>query len=147
MQLDRSDKEMGLHAYLVDTALLKQAEDNQRVVALAFTLTNLASVPNSISAAELHVYEYQTSGVPLKLILRPSQCDASIPWDSAHLTVPVNLDTRSSTSGWLAFVLPDAFGAERVIDKCELLFSSAVGEQASVETYLLKEVEYVRAES
>lgn len=146
MQLDRSDKDMGLDAYLVDTALLKQSENKQRIVALAFTLTNLASVPNSISAAELHVYEYQSSGVPLKLILRPSQCDALIPWNLVPLTVPVNLDARSSTSGWLAFILPDAFGVERVIDKCKLLFFSAVGEQTSVETYLLKEVEYVRAE-
>lgn len=145
MQQDRNDKEKGLHAYLIDTALLPLAEE-KRVVALACTLTNLASVPNSISAAELHVYEYQTSGVPLKLVLRPSGCDASTPWSLARFTIPVNLDPRSSTSGWLAFMLPDAFGVERAIDKCELLFSSAVGEQASVETYLLKEVEYVRAE-
>ena len=146
MQQDRSDKERGLHAYLIDNALLPLPSDT-RCIALACTLTNLASVPNSISAAELSVYEYQKSGVPLKLILRPSNGDVSTPWSLAPFTLPINLEPRSSTSGWLAFLLPDAFGAERTIDKCELLFASAVGERASVETYLLKEVQYVRDES
>lgn len=143
MQKDRSDKEMGLHAYLVDTALFARPA-SKRSIALASILTNLASVPNSVSAAELHVYEYQTSGVPLKLILRPSNVDVTTPWNFPRFIVPVNLDPRSSASGWLVFDLPDAFGFERAIDKCELLFSSAIGERASVETYLLKEVQYVR---
>lgn len=146
MQQDRSDKDKGLHAYLIDNALLPLPE-GKRVVALACTLTNLASIPNSISAAELHVYEYQASGIPLKLVLRPSDGETSTPWSLARFTVPLNLDPRSSTSGWLAFKLPDAFGVERAIDKCELLLSSAIGEMASVETYLLKEVAYVRAEN
>ena len=145
MQRDRNDKEKGLHAYLVDTALFIRPSE-KRVIALACTLTNLASVPNSVSAAELHVYEYQPSGVPLKLVLRAADGEASAPWPLARLSMPVNLESRSSASGWLAFTLPSAFGKERAIDKCVLLFSSAVGEQASVETYLLKEVEYVQAE-
>jgi len=142
-QKDRSDKEMGLHAYLVDTAFFAPPV-GRRSIALACTLTNLASVPNSISAAELNVYEYQTSGISLKLVLRPSSVAVVPPWSLHRFNVPVNLDARSSASGWLVFDLPEAFGAERAIDKCELLFSSAMGEHTSVETYLLKEVQYVR---
>ena len=146
MQQDRNDKEKGLHAYLIDNAIFMQPSD-KRSIAMACTLTNLASVPNAISAAELHVYEYQPSGVPLKLILRPSNVELPIPWDLGRFATPINLEPRSSKSGWLAFVLPDAFGVERVIDRCEILYSSAVGERASVETYLLKEIQYVGEKS
>lgn len=143
MRKDRNDKEMGLNAYLVDSGLFALPAGKQ-AIAMACTLTNLASVPNSLVAVELHIYEYQTSGTPLKLVLRPSEDASFVPWSIGRFAMPLNLEPRSSASGWLAFVLPEAFGIGRAIDKCELLFSSATGDQASVETYLLKEVQYVR---
>ncbi len=146
MQRDRSDKDMGITAYLIDTALFFRS-DTRRSIALASTLTNLASVPNSISAAELHIHEYTDTGAPLKLILRPTDTDLDTTWDYPRFVVPLNLDARSSTTGWLVFDLPDAFGIDRAIDRCELWFSSAIGERTSVETYLLREVQHVRQES
>jgi hypothetical protein len=146
MQMDRNDKECGLQAYLIDSILWSEAS-GQRGIAMACTLTNLASIPNSVAAAELHVYEYQTSGTPLKLILRPGNAASPVEWDIQRFPVPTNLDPRASVTGWLSFHLPHAFGPNRQIDKCELSFGTAAGGRVFVEQYLLKELEYVRDKS
>ena len=146
MQMDRSDKESGLQVYLIDSVLWNDAS-GQRGIAMACTLTNLASVPNSVAAAELHVFEYQTSGTPLKLILRPGNAASPVGWDIQRFPVPTNLDPRASVTGWLSFHLPHAFGSNRPIDKCELSFATAAGGRVSVEQYLLKELQHVQDES
>lgn len=145
MQMDRNDKQSGLHAYLIDSILWKDA-NGQRGIAMACTLTNLASAPNSVASAELHVFEYQTSGIPLKLVLRPGNAASPVAWDIQRFPVPTNLDARGSVTGWLSFQLPDAFGPDRQIDKCELSFGTAAGGRVFAEQYLLKELAYVRDE-
>lgn len=146
MQMDRSDKESGLQAYLIDSILWSDAS-GQRGIAMACSLTNLATVPNSVAAVELHVFEYQTSGTPVKLILRPSSAASPVEWDIQRFPVPTNLDSRASLTGWLSFQLPDVFGPNRQIDKCELSFATAAGGRVFVEQYLLKELEHVREKS
>jgi hypothetical protein len=143
MQMDRNDKESGLQAYLIDSILWSDAS-GQRGISMACTLTNLASVPNSVAAAELHVYEYQISGTPIKLILRPGNAASPVEWDIQRFPVPTNLEPRASVTGWLSFQLPEAFGPNRQIDKCELSFGTAAGGRVFVEQYLLKELEHVR---
>lgn len=146
MQMDREDKDGGLHAYLIDGVLWTEP-GGKRCIAMACTLTNLASIPNSVAAVELHVYEYQISGIPIHLILRPRTADLKAPWDTPRFSVPINLDARASATGWLSFELPTSFGPHRPIDKCELAFATASGVRVSIEQYLLREREYVRDKS
>jgi hypothetical protein len=146
MQMNRNDKERGLQMYLIDSILWTEAS-GQRGIAMACTLTNLASVPNSVAAAELHVFEYQTSGTPIKLILRPGNVASPVAWDIQRFPVPTNLDPRGSVTGWLSFKLPEAFGPHHQIDKCELSFRMPGGDRVFIEQYLLKELEYVQNQS
>jgi hypothetical protein len=136
----------GVAAYLIDAVSWKDPSGRQ-FVAVGCTLSNLATSQTSIVRTELRVHEYNRSGTAGSVILQPIRSNAPATESLSPMPELLNLNGRSTVSGWMTFQIPDNFSAERTIDKYELQFITATDRRTSISTHLMRQVEYASRES
>ena len=144
-QNEADERRRGLAAHLVDSVCWT-GDDHREFVALGFTLTNLASLPNTVVRTELLVHEYATKGEPVRLALSAAEAVNPPGRSLQHLGLPLNLLPRTTSSGWLAFSIPPGFSARNTIDKYELVFLDSSGKRTTIETHLVREIVYAQVE-
>jgi hypothetical protein len=140
LELARSDhreKHSGLSAYLIDGKSW-DTEAGQRCVAFACTVSNTASAPLSVPRVELHLHVVNSDRGMSRLVLQPDPTAVPMPWQSTPLLPPINLESRSTASGWVRYVLPPRVVEHMTVDKYEVVFLASTGERTSVEQYLLQ---------
>lgn len=138
---DHRERHENIHAELID-GFSWETVDKTKMVAFACSLVNKASAPNTIVNIELHVHEFDNrDGQTSKLILRPVSSDAPSVRDLQPFPLPLNLDPRSATSGWVSFRVPDNFATGKLIDKYEITFLDALGRRISINQYLIRKIE------
>lgn len=140
-QDEAAERSRELLAYLVD-AIRWSRSDEREIVAVGFTLTNRASLPNTVIRIELALHEHATFGESSQLMVAPTETDDPPGMALQHIDVPLNLPPRATVSGWLCFVIPDSFVKRKVIDKYELVFLDSTGKRTSIETYLMRQLIY-----
>jgi hypothetical protein len=144
-QHEFDERSKGLRAHLVD-AIQWTRPDRREIVAISFTLTNLASLPNTVIRTELVLHEYARTDEPSRLILPPVDTDGPPGRTLQRIGVPLNLAPRETTSGWLIFLIPDSFAKCRTVDKYELAFVDSTGKRANVETHLMHRIVYAKTD-
>ncbi|MDP2820227.1 MAG: hypothetical protein Q8O29_18515 [Polaromonas sp.] len=140
VEQDHIERHAGIAGYLIDGVSWESAETGI-FVALACSLSNSASAPNSIARVELHLHVFDSSGATSTVILKPVSRDAPLLWELPSISVPINLQARSTLSGWLVYQIPLRVSQALSIDRYELVFSTSTGERITLETYLLKRIE------
>lgn len=136
-EIDHREKHDSLKAYLIDGTCWQneQAED---YVAFACSFTNSANAPNTIVRIDLVVHAYNGEGNLSHAILDPIIQETPPLWDLKTLSVPINLEPRSTVSGWISFKMPKHLVTSRRVDKYEIASVTSLGERAVVESYLLR---------
>jgi hypothetical protein len=143
---EQAERTKSLQAYLVDTAGYK-GPDHEEVVAMCGTIANLASQANTVLRTQLVVHEYATSGEPSRLVLSPVE-DIDPPGATLkRLAVPLNLQARSTATGWLTFVIPENFVSSKTLDKYELIFTDSLGGRTTLECYVVNRIVYAPDQS
>lgn len=138
---DHRERHENIHAELIDGFSWETA-DKMKMVAFVCSLVNRATAPNTIKSIELHVHEFDDhDGQTSKLILRPVPSDAPSVRNLQPFSLPLNLDPRSATSGWVSFHVPDNFAKGKLIDRYEITFLDAIGHRKSVNQYLIRKIE------
>jgi hypothetical protein len=137
---DHREKHDALKVYLIDGACWRndQAED---YVAFACSFTNSANAPNTVIRIDLITHAYDENGNVSQAILDPIVQEAPLLWDLKTLCVPINLEPRSTVSGWISFKVPKHLINKKRIDKYELASVTSLGERAIVESYLLRRLQ------
>lgn len=141
---DLAERMKGVQAYLVNGIQWAQP-DQKEIVAISCTITNLSSLPNTIVRTELTLHEYEGTGEASKLMLPPSKIDNPPGQALQHFEVPINLAPRTTVSGWLCFVMPNAFAKSKTIDKYELSFVDSNGRRTAIETFLMHRIAYAQS--
>lgn len=136
-EADHKEKHVTIKPYLIDSVCW-QNDKLENFVSFACSFTNAANAPNTIVRMDLNVHAYDEEGNPSRVILNPIIEDAPSLWDLKKLPAPVNLESRSTLSGWISFKLPLHFVTKRRIDKYELVSTTSLGERVIVESYLLR---------
>lgn len=138
-QNEAEERGRGLSAYLVD-AVSWTGDDQREFVAIGFTLTNLASLPNTATRTELALHGRAEEGESIRIVLSAAEHanprDRSLPL----VGLPLNLSPRATESGWLAFMLPPGFSKRNMIDKYELVFHDSTGRRTTIETHVMREI-------
>lgn len=136
---DHVERHTGLSAYLID-GVAWDDQGGERLVAFACSVSNTASAPLSVIRIDLHLHSVLGDGSTTQLVLTPEAAGTPSIWDLKPLTAPLNLDARTTASGWLGYRIPQRVGQAMTIDKYEIVFLTSTGDRTSVEQYLLQRV-------
>lgn len=136
-ETDHREKHDILKVYLIDGACW-QSDLAENYVAFACAFTNSANAPNTVVRIDLIVHAYDEEGNLSKAVLHPIAQETPSLWDLKTLSVPINLEPRSTVSGWISFKVPKHLINKKKIDKYELASVTSLGERAIVESYLLR---------
>lgn len=132
---DATSKRESIKPYLI-SSLRWRDESESTYASFACTYTNGSSSPNTIDKIELIVHAFNKLGRADLIYLPPSQ---NIPKNSEFslLPVPLNIDSRTTVSGWLTFRLPISAMHNLVIDRYEVSATTASGGRISLDAYLI----------
>lgn len=132
---DAMSKQESIKPYLI-SSLRWQDESKSTYASFACTYTNSSNSPNTIEKIELIVHTFNVSGRANQILLSPTQ---STPKNSEFslLPVPLNIDSRTTVSGWLTFRLPTSALGDLVIDRYEVSATTASGGRVSLNAYLI----------
>jgi hypothetical protein len=132
---DAITKRESIKPYLINS-LRWRDESESTYASFACTYTNGSSSPNTIDKIELIVHAFNASGRADQILLTPTQ---STPKNSEFLPLPVplNINSRTTVSGWLTFRLPTSAIRDLVIDRYEVSATTASGGRISLDTYLI----------
>lgn len=142
LKLSKSDfdeKHEKLKLHLIDAVVWMSGDT--RVASFACSFTNGANAPNTLIRVELIVDAYDSKGALTRVILDPVIQDIPDRWNLTRLSLPVNLQPRSTNSGWISFRLPSNLHHEKRIDRYRVAVLNSMGERESLDAYLLKEIE------
>lgn len=136
-ETDHREKHDNVRVYLIDGTCWQnnQVED---YVAFACSFTNSANAPNTIVRIDLIVHAYDDEGNLSQAILDPIIQETPPLWDLKTLPVPINLEPRSTVSGWISFKMPKHLITKKRVDKYEIASVTSHGERVIVESYLLR---------
>lgn len=136
-ETDHREKHDNLKVYLIDGACWRD-EQSEDYVAFACSFTNSANAPNTVLRLELVTHAYDEEGNLSQAILPPIAQDAPLLWGLKPLELPINLEPRSTVSGWISFKVPKHLINNKRIDKYEIAAVTSLGERVVVESYLLR---------
>jgi len=136
-ETDHREKHESIKSYLIDGVSWQNA-GAENMVSFACSFTNSANAPNTVVRIELVVHAYDTEGNLSQVILAPFIEETPPLWDLKKLPVPVNLNPRSTVSGWVTFRVPTHLVTKRRIDKYEVASITSTGDRVVVESHLLR---------
>lgn len=137
---DHRERHESIQAELIDGVGF-EASNKQSIVAIACNIINRAIAPNTVTAIELHIHEFNKDGNASKLVLLPVITDSPTIWTLQPFPSPLNLAERQTMSGWVCFRIPESFANKRIIDKYELVLRNSMGHRTAVELHLLRRIE------
>lgn len=137
-EADFREKHDSLMPYLIDAVTWKSGES--RMASFACSFTNGATTPNTLVRIDLVIHVYDKQGVPSEIILNPNTGSTPPKWDLTPLPIPLNLQPRSTVSGWISFKLPKNLFEGWRIDKYQILALTSTGEKETLDAYILKTI-------
>ncbi|WP_146218532.1 hypothetical protein [Pseudomonas sp. RW409] len=133
---DHKEKHSTLSTYLINGTMW-DTNDKIRFVAFSFSISNSANAPKTITQTDLHLHVYDRAGRTHEITLKPTNKHPTHIDSSKIIEPPINLNARTTISGWLIFEIPRRITETLSIDKYELAFTTSSGERSSLESFLL----------
>ena len=114
--------------------------DGNRIVSFACSYTNTANSASTVSRLELLVHTIDEDGTQITTVLDPST--NTKPHNDAiqKLNIPLNLQARTTASGWILFLLPKYIVQKKKIDSYEIKATTSNQKSVSMDCYLLREL-------
>lgn len=138
-EADFREKHDSLMPYLIDAVTWKPSDS--RMASFACSFTNGATAPNTLIRIDLIIHVYDKQGVPSEIILNPNIGETPQQWNLTPLPIPLNLQPRSTVSGWINFRLPKNLYEEWRVDRYQILAVTSAGDRETIDVYLLKAIE------
>ena len=137
-EVDFREKHDSLMPYLIDAVTWESGES--RMASFACSLTNGATIPNTLTRIDLMIRVYDKQGVLSEIIINPTIGNTPPKWDITSLPTPLNLQPRSTVSGWISFKLPNNFYENWRVDAYQVLAITSTGEKITLDAYILKTI-------
>lgn len=135
---DAVSKREALKADLINS--LRWEHTGSEYISISCSYTNSSSYPTTIERIELVVYGFDLAGAGSQLRLQP---DNKVPEgsDFSLLVLPLNLQARTTSSGWITFRLPKSWITRYIVDKYELVATTWSGQKVAIETHIVMKQE------
>jgi hypothetical protein len=139
-ELDYSEKNKSVKAYLIDSFMFSAEE--KKYCSFAISYTNQSSTPKSFSSLELMIEFYDQEGILGKAISDPIdiQIAQELMGRYQRLKVPVNLMPKETISGWVTFDLPLSTKRKFRIESYHVIGKYEGEQKAIVNAYLIRKV-------
>jgi len=137
---EHQDKNLGITPYLVD-AFKWVAPDTKKLIFFAVTYTNKSSSPNTLSKTDLIIEYYSDNNEIHTAKIDPAFFEYDeMPINSAEvISLPVNLNPKSTISGWLSFHL-NSFLGEKLIKSYKLVSTTSDNKDVTLTHNILREI-------
>jgi len=114
--------------------------EGKRIVAFACSYTNTANSASTITKIELLVHATSKGSTQITVVLDPSSNLKPLLEAMQKLNSPLNLQARTTTSGWILFELPKYILETTRIDNYEIKATTSTQKSTNIDCYVLKEL-------
>lgn len=115
--------------------------EGERIVSFACSYTNTANSASTVTKFELLVHAKSKDGTQITAVFDPSSNIKPRLEVMQKLTFPLNLQARTTASGWILFELPKYIIQTKIIDNYEIKATTSNQKSVSIDCYILKELE------
>lgn len=135
---DAVSKREALKAELINS--LRWESSDAEYISLSCSYTNSSSYPTTIERIELVVHGFDLAGAGSQLRLQPEN-EVPERSDFSLLVLPINLQARTTSSGWITFRLPKIWITRYIVDKYEMVATTWSGQKIVIETHIVMKQE------
>lgn len=142
-ELESHAKKSNLSGYLADAFRVYDRNKKQIKYVFSIAHSNKSETTDSITEVYLETFYVNSRNRVNHLIT--SHEPESGKWLTGNATpaeLPININPRSSITSWFVFSIPSIINNAKKIEKYRVVAKNSIGEQTSVESYILREVEY-----
>lgn len=131
---DATSKKESLKAYLINA--LRWVKSAEEYISFSCSYTNGSSYPTTVERIELVVHGFDLAGNGSQVRLQPEQ-ETPEGSELLLLCLPLNLQARSTSTGWLTYCLPISWINSFLIDKYELVATTWSGQKVTLESHIV----------
>ncbi|WP_152025545.1 hypothetical protein [Xanthomonas hortorum] len=131
---DALSKRESLKSELINS--LRWTRNDSEYISISCSYTNSSSYPTTIEYIELVAHGFDLAGAGSKLRIRPEN-EAPDRSDFSLLVLPLNLQARTTCSGWITFRLSKGWITRYIVDKYELVATTWSGQKIAIETHIV----------
>ncbi len=137
---EHDEKYQEISVYLIEA--IDWNRDNVQYHSFAVSYTNKATAPNSLKEIELELECYDDAGSVYKIKVPPelSMPPVGLTGKYEELTIPLNLNARTTESGWLTFKSPLTKKNKLKVDVYRINGVTSDGTKIPVESFLHKKI-------
>lgn len=135
---DAVSKRESLKADLINS--LRWERKDSEYISISCSYTNSSSYPTTIERAELVAHGFDLAGTGSQLRLQPEN-EAPDHSEFSPLVLPLNLQARTASSGWITFRMPKSWISRYIVDKYELVATTWSGHKVAIETHIVMKQE------
>ncbi len=139
-------KKSNIAAYLADSFKVYDPNKKQGKYVFSIAYSNKSEANDSISLVRLETF-YVNSSHRVNHMITAHEQDSQ-KWLSGNAKpakLPINIKSRSSVTSWFVFGVPSVAEEAQRIEKYRVVAKNAIGEEATVESYILREIEYEKS--
>jgi len=135
-QAEFEERHDSIRAHLIDS-ISWDSPKGERIASFACSYSNAANAPNTLVRFELIVHGINSDGSKITVVLDPTMDNIPSQKGMSQLSVPLNLQARSTLSGWISFMLPAHLINTKRIDKYQVIAVTSTGKALILDCYLL----------
>lgn len=142
-ELESLAKKTNLSAYLADSFRVYDKNKNQVRYIFSIAHSNKSETCDSITEVYLETFYVNSRNRVNHLITSHEQESGKwLKGNAMPAKLPIDIQSRSSVTSWFIFSIPSVAEEAKKIEKYRVVARNSIGEQAVVESYILREVEY-----
>ena len=141
-ETERNDRKSNITAYISDSFVLYENHTKQRKYIFSIAYSNKSEKNDSVTEVLLETF-YVNSKDRVNHLITTHEQDAGewLAGNAKPAKLPINIQARSSVTNWFVFSVPPVAQNSKRIQKYRVVARNSHGAEASVESYLLKEID------
>lgn len=138
-----NSKKSNIDAYVADSFRVYDTKRKQGKYIFSIAYSNKSEIIDSITVVILETYYVNDSNRVAHIVsVHEEDSDAWVKGNASPAKLPINIEPRSSVTRWFVFGLPSVAEKAQRIEKYRVVARNGNGEEAAVESYILREIEY-----
>lgn len=132
-----------ISAYLADSFRAYDSNEKKGKYIFSIAYSNKSESNDSITEVNLETFYVNSSNRISHLITAHEQGSGKwLSGEAKPAKLPINIQARSSVTSWFVFGVPLVAEEAQRIEKYRVVARNGKGEEVSVESYILREIEY-----
>lgn len=141
-EIEKNEKKSHITAYLADSFSLYENHTKQKKYIFSIAYSNKSENIDSIAEVLLETFYVNSKDRVNHLITAHEQDSGKwLAGNAKPAQLPISIQARSSVTNWFVFSVPPIAQNSKRIQKYRVVARNSQGAEASVESYLLKEIE------